>query len=263
LIDHHAHSVVADIPDRVSLERFLTESGQPPAPGCSYFDSFLGAAVLRTCAPVLELPASATADEYVARRLEMGGQEANRRLLRGAGVTELLVDDGFRTDELLDLDQLATLAAAPVRRVVRLEQLAEMVAGEGVTPARFAERFEARLADAFAGPDAAVASKSILAYRHGLDVDPAEPGPREVREAVREWLAGAAGAGPGKLRVSDPVLLRHLVWRGLRAGVPLQFHTGLGDTDLEIHRSNPALLTGLIRRAAPLGTPIMLLHCYP
>ena len=59
------------------------------------------------------------------------------------------------------------------------------------------------------------------------------------------------------------MLLRHLVWMGLRSGVPLQFHTGYGDADLDLHRSDPALLTGLIRRAAPLGTPIMLLHCYP
>ena len=59
------------------------------------------------------------------------------------------------------------------------------------------------------------------------------------------------------------MLLRHVVWTGLRAGVPLQFHTGYGDGDLELHRSDPALLTGLIRSAAPLGTPIMLLHCYP
>jgi hypothetical protein len=63
--------------------------------------------------------------------------------------------------------------------------------------------------------------------------------------------------------LSHPVLLRHLVWTALRSGVPLQFHTGYGDTDEDLHRADPALLTGLIRLAAPVGTPIMLLHCYP
>jgi hypothetical protein len=245
----------------MTFEQFLTESGQPAAPGCSYFDSFLGAALLRTCAPVLDLSPGATADDYVARRRELGGEEANRRLLRRAGVAELLVDHGFRGDDLVDVSDLADLAATRVRRIVRLEQLAEAVAADGVRPSHFAEKLAERLAADLSGPDPAVGSKSVVAYRYGLDVDPAEPGPGEVREAAAEWIKGAADSG--QWRVSHPVVLRHLIWAGLRAGVPLQLHTGYGDADLEIHRSNPALLTGLIRRAAPLGTPMMLLHCYP
>jgi hypothetical protein len=261
LVDHHVHSVVRDVADRIAFERFLTESGRSAAPGCSYFDSFFGAALLRTCAPVLDLSPTATADDYVARRKELGGEEANRRLLRRAGVAELLVDHGYRGDDLVDLPDLAELAATRVRRIVRLEQLAEGVAAEGGGPSRFAEKLAERLAASLSGPDPAVGSKSVLAYRHGLDIDPAEPSPGEVREAAAEWITGAAGSG--QWRVSHPVLLRHLIWIGLRAGVPLQLHTGYGDAELELHRSNPALLTGLIRRAAPLGTPIMLLHCYP
>jgi len=258
LVDHHAHSVVRDIADRPSLERFLTESGEPPPEGCSHFDSFLGAAMLRTCAPVLDLPPGASADEYVARRTELGGEAANQRLLRSAGVAEVLVDHGYRGQELVGLHELAELAATRVRRIVRLEQLAEAVAANGVAPSRFAEALEERLAAELSGPDAAVGCKSVLAYRYGLDVDPAEPRPHEVRDAAEEWLSAGAA-----LRLSHPVLLRHLVWAGLRSGVPLQFHTGYGDPDLALHRSNPTLLTGLIRQAAPLGTPIMLLHCYP
>jgi uncharacterized protein len=261
LIDHHVHSVMREVSDRKTLENFLTESGQPAAPGYSYFDSFLGAAVLRTCAPFLDLPPTTGPDDYLVRRKELGGEEANRRLLRAAGVTEFLVDHGYRGDDLVEVSELAELAGTPVRRIARLEQVAEAVVAGGADAARFADAFAERLAAELSGPDAAVGCKSVLAYRHGLDVDPAEPGPAEVREAAAEWLAQQGGEGD--LRVSHPVLLRHLVWSGLRAGVPLQFHTGYGDPDLELHRSDPALLTGLIRLAAPLGTPIMLLHCYP
>ncbi len=261
LIDHHVHSVVSDVRDRMGFERFLTESASPAPAGFTYFDSFLGAALLRTCAPVLDLPPTATAEVYLARRIELGGEEANRRLLRGGGLAELLVDHGYHGDDLLELPELETIAGTHVRRIVRLEQVAEAVAGEGVDAAGFADAFAERLAAELAGPDGAVGCKSVLAYRQGLDVDPAEPSPAEVREAASEWLAAARDSG--SLRVSHPVLLRHLVWTGLRAGVPLQFHTGYGDGDLELHRSDPALLTGLVRLAAPLGTPIMLLHCYP
>jgi hypothetical protein len=244
------------------MERFLTESGQPAPPGCTYFDSFLGAAVLRVCAPVLDLPSSATADEYVERRRELGGQEVNQRLLRRAGVAEMLIDHGFQSAQLIGLSELAGLAGTRVRPLVRLEHLAEGVAADGVTADRFATELGERLEAALTGPDPAVGCKSILAYRHGLDIDPAEPGPVEVRDAAGEWLEAAA-AGPGPLRLSHPVLLRHLIWCGLRSGVPLQFHTGYGDADLDLHRSNPILLTDLIRRAAPVGTPILLLHSYP
>jgi len=261
LVDHHAHSVLRQVGDRATFERYLTESGEPAGQGCSWFDSFLGASMLRACAPVLDLPATASAPDYLERRAELGGEEVNRRLLRAAEVGELLVDDGIRGDDLAGLPELADLARAPVRRIARLEALAEAVASDGVGAAEFADAFAERLSAALSGPDAAVGCKSVLAYRHGLDVDPAEPGAAEVREAYGEWTSRIRASG--EVRLSHPVLLRHLVWTGLRAGVPLQFHTGYGDADLELHRSNPALLTALIRRAEPLGTPIMLLHCYP
>jgi predicted TIM-barrel fold metal-dependent hydrolase len=260
LVDHHVHSVVGDVGDRGTFERYMSESGAAPPPGCSYFDSLLGAALLRTCAPALGLPPTSTADEYLSRRMELGGSEANRRLLRAAPVAELLVDHGFRGEDLVDVPELAELAATPVRRITRLEQLAESVVAGGAEPSRFADAFAERLAGELSGPDAAVGCKSILAYRHGFDIDPAEPAPDEVREAAREWMAGD---GSARSRLSHPVLLRHLIWTALRSKVPLQFHTGYGDGDLELHKSDPSLLTGLIRRAAPLETPVMLLHCYP
>ena len=108
-------------------------------PGSSYFDSFLGARFLRACAPALDLPATARADDYLARRKELGGAEANRRLLGAAGLAELLVDHGFRGDDLVDLAELAELAGTRVRRIARLEQVAEAVAAEGADAAGFAD----------------------------------------------------------------------------------------------------------------------------
>ena len=83
------------------------------------------------------------------------------------------------------------------------------------------------------------------------------PSPTEVERAAGAWLAGGAG------RLEDPVLLRHLLWEGLATGLPLQLHTGFGDPDLDLHRCDPALLTGFLRACRDLGPPVMLLHCYP
>ncbi|WP_308126246.1 amidohydrolase family protein [Nonomuraea ceibae] len=78
-----------------------------------------------------------------------------------------------------------------------------------------------------------------------------------MTEAAGRWLAG------GGARLDDPVLLRHAVWAGIERGLPLQIHTGLGDPDLDLRRSDPLLLRGLIERAEPSGVPLLLLHCYP
>ena len=261
IVDHHAHSVVGEVSGRAAFEGFLSESGEPPPPGCSNFDSFLGMAVLRTCGPLLDLPPSTGAGEYLERRRELGGTEVNRRLLGASRLSALLVDPGYRAGELVDLARLSALADAPVCRLARLEQVAEDLAAEGTGAGDFADAFADRLRVELSGPGAAVGCKSVLAYRDGLDVDPTEPGRDEVAAAAGRWLA--AGWDAGGPRITDPVLLRHLVWTALRAGVPLQLHTGYGDRDLDLARSDPALLTGLIRLASPLGTPIVLLHCYP
>jgi uncharacterized protein len=116
--------------------------------------------------------------------------------------------------------------------------VAEEVAGGGVGAGDFAAAFatelRARTADA-------VAVKSIIAYRRGLDFDPRPPSPPEVTRAAGAWLV-RRDAGGGRLE--DPVLLRHLLWEGLAAGLPLQLHTGFGDPDEDLHRDDPA------RRAA-------------
>ncbi len=59
------------------------------------------------------------------------------------------------------------------------------------------------------------------------------------------------------------MLLRHLIWTAIDIGMPLQFHVGFGDTDVRLHRSNPSLLHDFMLATEPIGTPIMLLHCYP
>ena len=75
------------------------------------------------------------------------------------------------------------------------------------------------------------------------------------------------GEQVGRQRLTDPVLLRHCLWAGIRLaaerGFPIQFHVGYGDSDMTLHLTNPSLLTPLIRSTAGLGVDLLLLHCYP
>jgi len=254
LIDHHCHAVARGPLDRAVLESFLTESDRPPPADCTTFDSLLGLAVRERCAPALGLAAGADPGDYVARRAELGGDEANGRLLRAAGLEALLVDTGLAGEDLLGLAELGSISGATVHEVVRLESVAEEVAAAGVGAAEFEAAFGEALRRRTAG---AVAVKSIIAYRHGLDFDPRPPSSASVAAAASRWLGGGGG------RVRHEVLLRHLLWEGLSTGLPLQLHTGFGDPDENLARCDPALLTGFLRACAGAGPPVLLLHCYP
>ncbi len=59
------------------------------------------------------------------------------------------------------------------------------------------------------------------------------------------------------------MLHRFFIWCGADLGLPIQFHVGYGDRDIDLHRCNPLLLTGLLRALEPTGVPVMLLHNYP
>ncbi|HEX4702676.1 MAG TPA: amidohydrolase, partial [Pseudonocardiaceae bacterium] len=109
LVDHHCHGLVRTELDRTSFEELLTEADTVSPLGTTLFDSLIGLAVRRWCAPVLDLPPHAEPDDYLARRAELGAAEVNRRFVRATGSTDLLVDGGFRPEQLTTADELAAL----------------------------------------------------------------------------------------------------------------------------------------------------------
>jgi uncharacterized protein len=258
LIDHHCHGVVSGPLDGSAVEALLSEAAWPPPPGTSAFDSQLGFAVRRWCAPLLGLEPSVPGPVYLERRAELGPGEVSRRLLRAAEVDAWLVDSGYQSGEVQTPAELAAASGTPAYEIVRLEAVAERVAREGVSAAGYASSFSDALSAAAAG---AVGLKSIAAYRYGLDFDPWRPSPVEVAAAADRFLR--ALARDPSARLADPVLLRHAIWAGVDLGLPLQFHVGFGDPDVRLHRADPSLLHDFLLATRAAGNPVMLLHCYP
>ncbi|MCZ2820935.1 amidohydrolase [Modestobacter sp. VKM Ac-2977] len=255
LVDHHCHGLVRRDLNRAGFESMLTEAAGPSALGGSLFDSQVGLAVRRWCPPVLDLPAHAPAEEYLDRRAELGADEVNRRMLAATGTATFLVDTGYLPEPITSPAELATLAGGQAREIVRLEALAEEVLAAGGAAGDFPARFRTRLA---ARTAEAAGVKSIAAYRVGLALEGARPDDTEVARAADRLLAGGS-----PFRVADPVLHRFLVWSGIDLGMPVQFHVGYGDADVDLHRCDPLLLTDLLRATEPAGVPVMLLHNYP
>ncbi|CAL2072688.1 Amidohydrolase [Streptomyces murinus] len=252
LVDHHCHgATVADLSFE-GFESLLTEG--EAWPGVSPFDSPVGIAVRRHCAPLLDLPRHAPPDVYVARRAELGWREVNRRFLTAAGVGTYCVDTGYSPQPLTSPAELAEASGAAAYEVVRLERIAEEVAARGVEAGEYAAVFRAAAEEAVRRPGV-VAVKSVAAYRTGFALDPERPSDAEVTAAARRWLTAGG-------RLADPVLVRQLLWTAVDLGLPLQLHTGFGDADVRLHRADPALLTDWLHRIA--GTiPVLLLHCWP
>ena len=257
LVDHHVHSIATGRIDRATFVEMLTESDRPAAAAVTGLDSQIGHAVRRWCAPLLGLEPHVAADAYLAHRLAFSNEEIGQKLLPHCGLERLLIDTGYRDGELLGLGALAELAAAPVDTIVRLEALAERVALAGPTAADFASAFSAALATELAQ---AIGCKSIVAYRHGLDVAASPPSAAEVASHAGPWLREIEAGGSARL--VDPVLLSFVLWEGAATGKPLQIHTGYGDTDLHLSRSDPLLLTDFLR-ATERTCPVLLLHTYP
>ena len=264
LTDHHCHGVLRRDLGRPAFEAMLTEADYAGGPGVTMFGSQLGLALRRWCPPVLGLAAHASPDEYLATRATLGWEEVSRRFLRAAGLGALYVDTGFEPEPLTgpaELAGLAGLAGGRAREIVRLEQVAEAVGarrqGEVAAAGEFAAAFRAELA---VRTRHAAGVKSVAAYRVGLDLAPDRPTETEVAVAAAHWLDTPAGV-PGRL--ADPVLHRFFVWCAADLGLPIQFHVGYGDRDVDLHRCTPLLLTGLLRAIEPAGVPVLLLHNYP
>jgi uncharacterized protein len=253
LFDHHCHALVLDDLDRLAFEALMNEAAGPSPLGTTFFDSMLGLAIRRWCAPVLGLEAHATAENYLERRQELG-PEASRQLLAAAGIETFLIDTGIGDARLCSPAELAALGGGTAYEVLRLEALAEELLSDGTDTPDFAQAVERALQES-----TAVAAKSIAAYRVGLDL-PADPPPAD---ALTTALANLRISGSGRYRIADPVINAWLVWSAIKIGMPLQIHVGYGDSDIDLLHADPLRLIPFLRATEERGVPVLLLHNYP
>ncbi|MGH8992681.1 MAG: amidohydrolase family protein [Acidimicrobiia bacterium] len=248
-IDQHAHQLSG--PDREwALPDLLSESADADQRAQMRHHP-----IYRRALADLEVADEAT----LAEARQTAGFEAHaKRLMSACNFEAVFVDDGFPVARSLDLAAHADLAGCPVRRLVRIESLVESSARRWPPFDEVREFFRESLVAALAG--GAVGIKTIAAYRCGLDLP--HPEGDEARSAYRAWRASGSG------RLVHPALIAFFLAEALEVAqaqgpVPLQIHTGIGDADLELHRSDPSLLGRVIAEAGAAGVPVVLLHCYP
>jgi predicted TIM-barrel fold metal-dependent hydrolase len=260
IVDNHCHSLLREQPaDDEAFRHHLTESYYPEIArdhvptSILYRRAMVELAALLGCEP--------RPDAIHEARRAAGVEWLSREIVRRANFRTWLVDTGYGSDTTFSLDELRALAPVRIEEILRLEPLIERLILESSDFEGFLEAYRAAIADLRSR--GIVGLKSVIAYRTGLRV--AEVG-RD--DAAREFArVRDAGRAAGRLRVASKPLLDHLVLiaveEAARQGVPIQFHTGLGDPDLDLTLVDPAALRLLFSdrfRAAP----IVLLHTgYP
>jgi predicted TIM-barrel fold metal-dependent hydrolase len=255
-IDSHAHNLARpEVVARHPYSWAFTEGHDPAIIGDQARHTLFFRRSLRDVADLLDC--APTEEAVLACRDALGFDALVGRCFDAAGLQAVLMDDGFLPADTLPLQWHTRFV--PVRRVLRLETLAEALLPVVRDFDDFEERFRAEI-DPPAPP--AVALKSIAAYRTGLEVRPAERGVvRQHFEALRRRAGGA-------VRLADKVLIDHLLVAALevaaRHSLPVQLHTGFGDPDLDLRLANPLHLRPILEDPRLRAAPTVLLHAsYP
>ncbi len=260
LLDQHCHSLLRSGGpfSAVEYQRLFSESGDSEiharhAPTTVFFRwavkelaAFLG------CAP--------TTDAVLAARAEIPAGDLAARFFTDARFAMLFVDHGYQTAETYAHGELAARLPCRLAPILRLETLAQDLILRHDTFDDVIDAFVAAVEGARAA--GYVGLKSIVAYRTGLAVGEAS----RVEAAEAFGPAKQRARREGRLRLASKALNDYLVRRALdiadRQELPVQFHTGFGDTDLDLLAANPLHLRGLVERYRRV--PFVLLHAsYP
>jgi predicted TIM-barrel fold metal-dependent hydrolase len=263
ILDHHCHAFLKRETAYSALEfqGFFSEGGDAGivaqhTPNSVFFRwaikdlaKFLG------CDPATEA--------VLAARAAIPWNELGERMLRDANIPVLLIDYGLGgTDRMSVAEMRDLLPAYRIESILRLETMAQDLIVKHETFNQVVEAFVATVEEARSTGH--VGLKSIIAYRTGLAIrETSKTEAAETFTTVKERARRAGG-----VRLADKALNDYLLLRALevaeKQALPIQFHTGLGDNDLDMLYANPLHMRPLFESNQYKHVPFVLLHAsYP
>ena len=257
-IDQHAHNLLTpSAAARYPYPAAFTESYDTEIVNHHARHSLFYRRSLREIAQLLECEPEEEA--IIERRTQLGLEKLTQRCFEASKLKAIFLDDGFLADEILPLEWHQQFV--PVQRILRLEYLAEKLMSQVNDFGTFLERFRSEIDPP---PPGVVALKSIAAYRTALDIQHLTP--KDFAE--RSFYALKQDAQDKPLRLADKPLIDFLITQALEIAakhrLPVQFHTGFGDPDLDLRLSNPLNMRSLLEDKRFRNAPIILLHAsYP
>jgi predicted TIM-barrel fold metal-dependent hydrolase len=263
ILDHHCHAFLKRAASYTALEfqGFFSEGGDngivaEHTPNSVFFRwavkelaKFLG------CDP--------TTEAVLQARAAMPLRELAARMLRDVNIPCLLIDYGLGGPERMSVEEMrANLPNCHFEPILRLETMAQDLILKHETFDQVVEAFVGTVEAARATGH--VGLKSIIAYRTGLAIrETSRADAAEVFLKVKERARRAQAVRLADKPLNDYLLLRALEVAEKQA-LPVQFHTGLGDNDLDMLYANPLHMRPLFESSQYKHVPFVLLHAsYP
>jgi hypothetical protein len=268
VVDAHCHPFLPEKETR-AFEAYLTLSDIPQRRE-DLTSTMLYRMVMRELSRVLRVCGEKKIIVERQKRIKSDPSGYIRMLFDEAGLETLLVDSGYPFKEFvgyeIDLDDFSEMVGREVREIFRLEVAIHELLKGLISYDQAVEDFRTQIVEAVSG--GCIALKSVIAYRTGL--------------AVRNWEEGIAkrswgeivsmvrdGKKPGVVlsernernrSVYDTFLMTGLE-EARQLGVPLQIHTGMGDSpSMDLRNADPSLLYDLLQNPVAREASIVLTH---
>ena len=271
IIDHHAHNLLTA--SNIDTYDLLTITTEAHGPALKHAPSTL--AHIRAVKCLAEVLGCEPTWNAVQKAIDLKRQEPDDAWSRRCfqGIETALIDDGLDPSNIHAYDWHNRLTRSRCKRIVRIEKVAEAIMTEllpkyhdssdlNAIQTDITGRFISAIDQAIADPEVA-GFKSVICYRVGLAIPQFEDSLGDVFAFMTDPESSNKTS-----RVEDDRLnpyLVHLTAQMLErkeSKKPFQFHTGLGDNDIDLELSNPAHLQTFIETYPTVS--IVLLHAaYP
>ena len=265
VIDNHCHAVEALLStDLATWREQFTESPDPTIGAEHVSNSAFYRRLIRRMRDFYGIDdGSETEEALLAHRAELGTELLVEKLFRDANIGSVVIDTGYpAADKAMKPADLVSASGSRYAALLRLEVTFQTLIADSASYDELVAAARDLVSDVRGA--GYVGFKSIAAYRTGLAID------RWSDAEAREAFAGARAEveRTGAVRLGYKPLLDTLLHCAFEAAaeqeLPVQFHVGYGDPDVDIRAASPLELRNLFEEPAYLGMPIVMLHgCWP
>ncbi len=256
-IDHHCHNLLK--PDWVNNAPYTTAFTEGNDSETLEYHAYHTLSFRRSLRDIANLlNCDATEESIIKTRQGLGIENLTKKCFTQANLESIFLDDGFLPDYIFSWQWHQQFTQ--VYRLIRLEYLAEKLLNSIDNFDNFLDSFCNQIISKL--PEV-IGLKSIAAYRSGLIIESIPETTAKLRfQQIKQENKNQ------KIRLTDKILIDFLLGVALDIAaenkLPIQFHTGFGDRDLDLRFSNPLCLRQLLENPRWKEVTIILLHAsYP
>ena len=267
VIDNHCHPLHHKQPQtEADFRKYFSES-RDPVIHCKHLNTSLHYRTnLMLVAELLGLPHDSSGKKVMDARNKMGLKKLAPLAIEKSNTVGLIMDEGFPSSVAMSQDDTIKMLASTgvtVRKVRRLEMLYESSIQSSETFSEAETKIIAGLTDM--KKKGIYGLKSVIAYRTGMNIQNARRW--EAMDDFARLKRDQAASKDGTIRIGykniEDYLTRLAFIMGGEQGVPVQFHSGIGDTDENMYLANPLQLRDVLEDPAFSKTTFVPLHVFP